>query len=1231
MKSLNTEILSDNEIVSGLLACDELVIRCLNKLFHVLFFFLCVTVVNSQGNKQFRRHIIVLYDNSGSFHNTNYTSQIDVINHKLIDLFNNRLIDSRFNNLSIEKENGIDFFDPAMDEVSFFWFVAKRQDNLYFLSSSKSDDQNLLQKFARKYFSVGINSTYSTSNENISKYVDSNVKIRPDYKFSYLDESYNRLHNATKSWMGDYSFTAYTYPIIWDVLQTNYSKEYIIIIVSDFLSGSDFGNKQDETKFRSVYNAGGKDLATPMLERIDVLQNKFFKIDYFDYSIATGYQSNNNPVILGILAFKLRPNTGYPEVEKTNLMLNSNIHFTQKNFESDIYNIEPVTVSFGHNKQLLVNKINTLIFDGDSVIASTNISNDTIRFDSVTLNYTLPTTEIQIKNHRTKQDFTSNNYSIKYVFYTDYDLGESTFIKYTHEVNRNLDVNNFEFLTQLSLKQKIIMTVFIFLLIIFLVFYIIRMLGKPTGILLRMATFTDNYESADFSENGKGKILTDYMNWTETEEDNKQFKIKISGKFSYRYSNKFFNWKEQTGFPVSITPNSLIAPNGFAVHVECGISFTNSSEHPVNFDKAFKKGEFEFYIVYKKEEDIKVTEPQYFSFDIEVGSINGGIQKFSCSKHKRYDFHVGPELGSVWVGIDPGTTGSCIASATNNEDLVIEQRNGEDRIIPSEIVIDPGKIKQQSEDQIREACYFGERAAASKDEKFIRFISMKKLIGYADKFILKDSIELDSKLLSSLLIEYLYTEHKKYISKLRQTHSQFFENNGKYAPQRLAVAIPNNFTATKIQHLKDSIEEIPNSPFKEIRFIYEAEAILVNYINQSNANEKKQMSESGETVFVYDMGGATINATLANIKRIQKNDKKEFHITIISKLGYGIGGDTIDYAFIKWIYSKKDSYPQLSSTDPFISGNMNIRDRQDLKKAILQLKIDSVKNSREEEGTNLLNRDYIANKLNRLELTKKVDENGYLTNNDPFYKQCLNGPESFLHDPIFKEYIWDNIESIVSDIMSICANKGIISLDTVIMSGRSSLFPMVKETVEKTISAKSKYKPKFIQLSMAESKSAVAKGACYFGTQKKSIILRNRTTNGVFGVIQKFLPAESAHFHRLINAGVDFSEKGTVDNSVSVTKQKDFGWDGYKVRFCQVMGVNPEQIIANNERHKFSDIAILPAKPVAIERVSMEITDKDKIFCTTWNTNGDAIRKEARVSDAEITKCNDEHYTFFIK
>jgi hypothetical protein len=75
-----------------------------------------------------------------------------------------------------------------------------------------------------------------------------------------------------------------------------------------------------------------------------------------------------------------------------------------------------------------------------------------------------------------------------------------------------------------------------------------------------------------------------------------------------------------------------------------------------------------------------------------------------------------------------------------------------------------------------------------------------------------------------------------------------------------------------------------------------------------------------------------------------------------------------------------------------------------------------------------------------------------------------------------------------------------------------------------------------------------------------------------------------------------------------------------------------DNILSRNEKHKYSEVAVIPAKPFPVQEVQISITDKDKILCSVTNTNGETIPPvETIVKDSDIMACNDEQYTFFVK
>ncbi len=1158
-----------------------------------------MVLISMQISAQNRRTFIILQDNSGSYYNS-ANSDISHIQGKLVDLFSNKNILDKYSLISRELEQGELFFDSSLDKIHFYWFVADQADNVSYYFGT--DDT--YKKFEEYFLTPAIN---FTQEKNVKSYFRRVFSDRPALK-----SAYNGYGIST------YSFTSFAYPLCLDVLPSECSKEYIVVLISDFKAGSTFGNKQDEKIFRDAFRSKAENV----IDRVAHLNSQFVKIDLGEYYKDAGYNS-----IIGFYAFKIRPNAGFPNPENIEVRIDSDIHLEQKSYEGDSYDLTSSKVVFKHSESLKIDKayVEFTLPAGDiirrDVTSMMNEKQGVFSFDRID----------EIRLPGVNSSFTVGTIGLKYIFDTSFcvdDLNKQT-IKYTFETNRTIDNTNFTFQTKLSTMEISAIAATIILLFIAIVVVVLWRKGKPTGILTNFSHFNDSYESYDYGAEGLGKTHTDYKYWSAADQARGGFEIKVHGRFNYEQHNKFYNWQENSGYMVRIYPSKLVCPNSFEAYISGSGKISNNANMPIELTDAFKDSKFEFSVIFRDKGSV-ITEPLPFAFEIELVSVNNGIRAFNVSTRVSYQFHIGPDLGNVWIGLDPGTTGSCIAIATSSDDLTIEQNNDEDLISPSVILIPTDKLKSSSKDEIRSVARFGYKAQAVKNESetMRKFVSIKKLLGYNTTYSLgttKKGVELsvDSAFLSTLMVEKLMEQHQAYIEANKDDYPQFFENDI-YGPKRAVIAIPNNFTASKIEHLRECVLDVKDSPIKELRFIYEAEAILVNYINSGDAKEKEQESDRGENIFIFDMGGATINTTLANVKRRRRKNDLVWEIEIISKLGYGVGGDTIDYAYLQWIYSKSDEYTDLAQNNPFgVHSSMDMKGRRKLKDAVLELKKQTIRNYESNEE-NLIDRYHIA-QFNGYSLPMNNDEE-----NDAFVKDIKNGSHSFLHSKWFEEYVYDNVKSIVSDVLYVCEKKNITHLDTILMSGRSSHFPRIKETVESVVK-QSGYEPVISLLALTESKSAVAKGACYYGVLNSRIILQNMTVNGVFGVIQKTDPNKAPIFHKLIDDGDSF-DNGYRTGKAYIRESQGFTFDGGVVRFCQVMGVNPTDIIAKNEKHKFSEVAAIPAQPFPVQAVQISITDKDKILCSITNTNGDTIPPvESIVKDSDIMACNDEQYTFFVK
>lgn len=1237
-------------IISQLIISEKLVRRV--SLLSIYVF----TIVNSYtcySQDSYRRHFIIAYDISEDF----MASEDRIPDYQLAveDLFDNKRVinysGGYSNIISLESNNNKQFFEPDKDEISFFHFNIS-QNEIAGLQRSVVIDNKLFTKSFTDAFLKNTNITWS----GFAKVKDNKPEIR-DFIIN--------IFNTVPSNPSDNTFSAAVYPLILDKISSEKpAEEYILIILSP----------QTPTVFTSTDLSfiKSKILGTPLSisvsdgsvgylkNHLDSLLLQYDETVYFNYNFKLDGQRNAS---IGIFGYFITPHNVKPASAATAVTISSDIKFMQKSYRSTDFISTPIKIRFPENEFLKPYEVNLTIISGDNeifkdVIASqisedewsseylnsnniiTRLFHKLMKFNESRSSYSIPKLRINLESLNNYRNFDSIR--LKFDLKSQIKGLDKNFLNYKFYGEIGIPETNITYKRNVTL---------IFILVFFIgaivgIYFLLKK-GKPLGIRLSKPQFTDSFETTDYSETGNGRYKTAYREWTDIEENKGRITINVKGQLTYKTKNKFYNWKEKNGYPLQIRPLTEIKTDGLSGFIEydgrqAGVNDPIIITESYGFDqKTQNYKEFEFRVVLFKKDNFKINKPIHINFTIEVcAKINHLLYRsLSLQTQLPFEFHIGPKLGNVWVGIDPGTTGSCIATATCSDDITIEQIDGHDKISPSVINIDTSKLSMAnlSYETLQAASESGARADARQEtETRKKFISLKKLIGFRDVFILKEfqgqKITITSTQLSSLLVEGLLNEHKDYIEKnLKNPHCKAFcSDSGIYLPKRLAVAIPNNFTSTKIQHLKESIEGIPNYKFDEIRFIYEAEAILINHLNSKNANIDAQESNDGEIVFVFDMGGATINATLARIKKGIQFGDIVYDLEIIGKLGYGIGGDTIDYAFIKWLYSVKSNYTSLSTSNPFARNDSAQALRKKLKTAMLGIKKEMITLNENKKAQQILTRSTLENFAD-LNLKTVLDSEKNVDDRDPFMRFLNKKGDNILTSEIFQELVWDNISKIVEDILLLCART---NLNTVLLCGRSVKFPLVKETVLNTIENKSAFQPKTIEYDLDKAKSAVALGACFYGIQKESIHLKNVFNNAVFGVKQNINPTEFV-FHKLIEAGTEFFPgKNGCDNYISkfglINQEKRFSFDGLRVNFYQIMGVNANEILKRNERHKFTRIASITAH-LPIDQINVLVTEKDRVTCSVIDANKEPWFGNATVRDCEITDSNDEHYTFFVK
>jgi molecular chaperone DnaK (HSP70) len=436
--------------------------------------------------------------------------------------------------------------------------------------------------------------------------------------------------------------------------------------------------------------------------------------------------------------------------------------------------------------------------------------------------------------------------------------------------------------------------------------------------------------------------------------------------------------------------------------------------------------------------------------------------------------------------------------------------------------------------------------------------------------------------------------------------------------------------------------------FDEIRYISESEAVLCYYIYHHSKFNKDKNGLKDETVLIFDMGGATINATIADAY-FNKEDRR-YKIDIDSKVGYNVGGDTVDYCLAKYFLSFSSDYPDLEKINPFIKGINKeeiIRRKQKIIPILFDLKKKIIRNyeNRSKITISLSSERRIL--LYPAEIQNAFKELGVkmiLSNASKIFTNLMEN--EFGNFPIFsfsyfQEYIFDAIKDAVNDVVKLSRAKG-GHIDTIIFSGRTTLFPMIKETVTTKIrqikSVKTGKKgqaitPVWVTFDNTELKTAVAKGACIYGINRNLIDVSKSKTNNTIGFLKReSLTKNHFEFKELIKVSQNFEEESENVHFIKGERIEriDFKADNSKINFIQVVGIDPDKIIREEQKHKYSELAqIKISNPT--EKISATLKNDDSIMFEVELNTGHIETIFSTLKSQEVSEANEEHYTWMAK
>lgn len=578
--------------------------------------------------------------------------------------------------------------------------------------------------------------------------------------------------------------------------------------------------------------------------------------------------------------------------------------------------------------------------------------------------------------------------------------------------------------------------------------------------------------------------------------------------------------------------------------------------------------------------------------------------------------------GTSWLGIDPGTTGSCIASGYDPETLELIPVKGDVGPEKSHIVRSFIYICRDSEEARREQALpyeggiqflCGSKAEPYEQEHSERcFYSPKRLIGYNEKrHLLYDGrpVELRGKDAVSMLVTNLVGCAETHLKRRKP---------GLKPPNKIVVAVPNMFTPAKIEEMKECCRV---QSIRQVEHIYEAEATLMYYLwktaeltGDRSPSIRDLRKRKGEHVLILDFGGASINLAYASVREKGERERKT-RVQVLQRIGYALGGDRIDWQIGKILW---DRVRESSSMAGIAAGLLD-----DPRKLALGTQRDQWIKMRSDYRDLCEKTKIRASEMWTVHPSIRWDVLATATNwrDVKLELSC----EELIERPEIK-FIYNILLDAFIDLYELSLSQGEWhGVDTILYSGRSVQFPHVREQATQVVLRL----PSCEQVAEVDLKEAaktcVALGAAFWGMQQSNIELIRTRSFAHYGVLRfQSLEERSKEFIPLIRRGQNFSDNGTCSGRV---ENESFPYNAGKLRFYQVMGSILERALTgNDEHHKMSilcEMDLLSSRQHPVTELEIEISQQD-MFRAYARCAGEIVSASGRFTIHDLMDDQDE-------
>lgn len=988
----------------------------------------------------------------------------------------------------------------------------------------------------------------------------------------------------------------FVYPLIMSFMPKNETaNEYYLILVSDFKSGQYSNNDQDDKNTLYSLISGKSHIMTYFERQIKTMRAPFVQAEYLHFQVGD----------LGARGVRLIHKN---IVMKSQLYLNSSLDLNQSH--GTCFNLSKARISFDKDEGTSIDSIGVALLENGHLLTYRTITRgdeDAEKLLSDNREYKLPAiSELNLGKS------SLGDIMVKYIFFTmTHDSEGNNVLPVSLTSQQTIEKESITYVNEHLRKT---MTIIVLVLAIIIIVAMMYWLGMKKKVKVSVSRFAQKYVNVT-----KDRGAVEQPCWFYVQGNNLN-KIKVSGSVETCRSMTI------GGKAKLYVRLQEAKPKGFSYYVN-GQNCNDFVAVPLKG----KKFSIELDITINPDiVDVSQLHTCSVMMDFKVETSLCGLFKHIDTgiSPEVYDFYFIEDLGRAWVGFDPGTSGSCVAvgnpsGALNDPSIaLVEEKRGavKTKIIPSRIIFNKSLVSKTI-DMLLPGTDYQYGIDANRDwrasKSMPRFQSIKKLLGY--KKAEEDKIEVrtggswlrfSGVDLAHLLMRGLDCDLMDYLNNLPAADRQRVTDDGA-CPQRAVVAIPNNYTLPKIEDMIESVARL--GKFKEIRFIYEAEGVLFNYLRKTFG----QKQSGTETVMVYDMGGATINLTVFRITYAYRNGSTYYNIATLGRIGYAVGGDNIDVALMEYIFT-------MVSDNEKERHDYEKQHKTEILEAMLDLKKNIVNAARGEKSPGLLGalldkEGFCSTANGYLKGFGSID--GNLLENEDFTKKML---DNISCSQELRDFVYSRVEDAVKEILSYPEVKG-ITIDKLIFAGRSTMFLGIKNRVSMNVERHSRCVQIFKGFDDEEIKTSVAYGACWYGIYNGLVTLDNSRLTSAYGFKQT--TDTDSNLKILLNQNSKFGDDNMAHGCIDI--ESLFDGDGQTVSFYQIMGSGTgKALLSEKNRYKVNYLTGIPVTQLT-QSISIDVGRNNFATCSvTFDTGMTESRSDLDIQTRDITEENDWAYVF---